>query len=211
MPADQADQPVDQAVDNEHPGEEEVPVAAVGQVAVAGQGRPGGEGDGFLSARLARIAQDAGGVEFGRSDPGDANRPVALLLGGHRHPGVGEGRLLAPVESRMGAEDVEPAHQQQGQRQRIDPVGQAGHRGVAVDQHLGGLGHGVRFSQDSGPVWHTTHSRASRPRLRGAETAGRSPAPPLSLAEGLEGGHWAKRWKSGEAASPAGNATPWAT
>ena len=39
----------------------------------------------------------------------------------------------------MGVEDLQPAHQQQADRQHVQPVGDPRHRRVALDQHLRGL------------------------------------------------------------------------
>ena len=63
MPAGEAVDDIDDAVDDEDPGEEEMPQSAGGKVAPARQGQPGGEGAGHQLPVIVRDAKEAGGVD----------------------------------------------------------------------------------------------------------------------------------------------------
>ncbi len=102
-----APQQIDQAVDDEDPGEGEMPEAAGGQVLPARHGGPGGKA-----------------VRQGE--------PVMVCVGA----------LEAPVERPVRVEDLEAAHQHQGDADHVDPVGDAHDQRMTVE----GLAWGHRAS-----------------------------------------------------------------
>ena len=61
----------------------------------------------------------------------------APLVGAHGQPRMREVRLLAPVERRVGVEDLQAGEQQQRQAEGVDPVGDPHDHAVATHQHSG--------------------------------------------------------------------------
>src|SRR5712692_686557 len=128
-----------QTVQNEDPGEEEMPPTPHGQPLRPRQCRPGREAALLeLASAFARGAQHPRRIELASQDLRDAPR---LTLGGfhclqseQRALGV---RALTPVERRMRVEDLEPAHDQDDEAERGEPVAEPGRQRVAVDPALG--------------------------------------------------------------------------
>src|SRR6516225_11013787 len=54
----------------------------------------------------------------------------------NRHERIAEIRGIAPIEHRMGVEDLEPAHQQDGHAGDIDPMRDPHPKAVAVDEAI---------------------------------------------------------------------------
>ena len=85
---------VDEAVEHEQPGEEEVPAAPRGEVAIGGQRDPAGKAAILVfAASIPRKAEHAGRVELRAADGGDAAiAAVGLFHGTHAQHGAVEAR-----------------------------------------------------------------------------------------------------------------------
>ena len=135
--AEEAGDEVDRAVDDEEPGEEEMPAPAGGEILVARQRQPGREAARLrLAVGAGGQAEEAGGVEGRRrrSCVSPIGSPSAPMARGHAQHRVGEVGRLAEIERRMGVEDLQPAHHQDEDAEHVDPVGDAGEHRVPVDQ-----------------------------------------------------------------------------
>ena len=83
----------------------------------------------------SRAPEHPGGVECRAEDHGLADRPaVGRLPRRHAEDRGVEGGFLAPVERRMGIEDLQAAEDQDEDADRIDPVGEADENAMAIDQ-----------------------------------------------------------------------------
>src|SRR5262249_23782647 len=123
MAAAKAPKDISEAVEQEEPGEEEMPAPAGGEVAMPGQGDGPGKAsliDVTLGIRSG--AKHAVGVENVAEDAGDAFDVIAVLRSAHGENGIVEGRFRPEIERRMSVEDLETAHQEHEEDQRIDPV-----------------------------------------------------------------------------------------
>ena len=114
---------VREAVDDKYPGKEEMPAASHGEPLVAGDGRPGWEASFGELAVDARRAEHASGFELAPEDAGHADHRVAFFprrqLEDRRPAVIG---LASPVQRRMRIENLQAAHQQQRERDDVDPV-----------------------------------------------------------------------------------------
>src|SRR5262245_3755879 len=113
MAAYQAVDQIDEPVDNEEPGEEEVPAPPGGEVAVAGQGHRPGKASNLVIA-IGRIgeAEQIGGVDVPAGDGGHAHDLLAMLHRPHGHHRIVEIRFSSEIELWMSVEDLQSAHQQ---------------------------------------------------------------------------------------------------
>src|SRR5262249_41544141 len=66
-------------------------------------------------------------------DAGDAFDVIAVLRSAHGENGIGEGRFRPEIERRMSVEDLETAHQEHEEDQRIDPVRDPHRARMAID------------------------------------------------------------------------------
>ena len=134
MPDREVVENIQQAVEREHPAEEKMPAARVGEGLIAGNGQPTGKGARRGTERALLNAEVSGGVDLSAVKLDIAAR-VALIAGGADGKKSALGiRRAAPIEIRVGIEDLQAAHKQNHQRQRVDPVGRACDAVVAVDQ-----------------------------------------------------------------------------
>src|SRR5262249_11121506 len=78
-------------------------------------------------------AEHAVGVENVAKDAGDAFDVIAVLRSAHGENGIVEGRFRPEIERRMSVEDLETAHQQHEEDQRIDPVRDPPRARMAID------------------------------------------------------------------------------
>src|SRR4029434_10515036 len=104
---------VDQPIDDEQPGEEEVPAPPFREILRARQRDPiRKRAPGEKSVDIGEHAENAGGLPHGVADLGPADRRTfELLLGVDlKNRRVALVSRVAPVEARMGVEDLEPAH-----------------------------------------------------------------------------------------------------
>ncbi len=132
----EATEQVDGAVDREQPREEEVPAPARGEILVRRDREPGREAAWRERAVLARRAQQPGRLDRERAQPHDAAPLARAAQRVHRQPrGVVVGAVLAPVQARMGVEDLRAGHQQQREAEDVDPVRHPHERGVARHKH----------------------------------------------------------------------------
>ena len=120
-----------------------------------------------------REAEHAGRVEVVAEDGGDALGGVAILHRFHRHHRIVEGRTSTRIESGMGVEDLQAAHQQDKQHERIDPMGDAHRARMPIDD-LSFL-HGA-LATGGARVWmQSSRLRAACPRSPRAAARDRSP------------------------------------
>src|SRR6185312_88513 len=135
------------AVQHQHPGKEEMPVPGIRQVRIAWQCQPIRPGARGLLTLFPRDTEDAGGVESQWADDGTTAETHGRLDGFQRHERlVGVSPGLTPVEPWVRVEDVEPAADEDEDRQRIDPMGQANRPGMAVNDFPLRSGRGDRKS-----------------------------------------------------------------
>ena len=184
------DQPVDQVgqpVQDEHPSEEEVPAPRGGEVAVRRKGDPVGEA--LLLDRTVGClvgAEEAAGVDAQRAHAGHAHDPpVGLVHRADLEPAlgvVGVGPVHAPIERRVGVEDVEPARDEEGDADDVDPVAHARDDAVPVidlpgRRRQGGVGRRV------GDTGHRRRSPglSTKRKCRGRRAAWQAPSAAASL------------------------------
>src|SRR5438132_2507128 len=123
------------AVDDEYPCEEKMPLARHREPTIAGNSQPRRKAAlSKLAVGAAGRAQPAGGDEFMAENSRLADDLV----------GIGRGRFdlkdrrttrirrFSPVQRGMSAEDVQAAHEQDRQRDHIDPVHDADRQRVTV-------------------------------------------------------------------------------
>ena len=127
------------AVEHEHPGEEEMPARAPSTATRPGHHHPRRECRARVTCAVgvARHAQHTGGVEFACRRC--ASRRCGSPFGVVRAPISSTGGVplyddLPEVERGMRVEDLQPAHEQHGQRDDVDPVHDAHRQRVAVVQ-----------------------------------------------------------------------------
>ncbi len=139
-------QQVGDAVDDEHPGKEEVPMARHRQPL-----RPRHRGPTRKAAR-ARLAirlrhtEHAGGLPRVPCERGRADRAGRRVLDPDRQPRRARVGVIAPVQRRVRVEDVQTTHQQDRQADDVDPMHHAHGQAVAVEAAGGWhrrCGHGV--------------------------------------------------------------------
>src|SRR4029079_5494289 len=134
MTAQQTPGEVGEPVEHEQPGDEEMPTPSHGEVALTGYGeRPVKAALIELAVGVGRKPEHAGRVEAMTKDGGDAFGAVALLHGFHGGQRIVEGGLRSEIESGMGVEDLQAAHQQEQEHERIDPVGDAHRARMPID------------------------------------------------------------------------------
>ena len=134
MPAHEAIDEIGDPVDDEEPGEEEVPAAPRGEIAMAGQRhRPGKASDLIVAVRHVGDAEYSGRVDAPAGDGRHANHLFAMLHRPHGHHRIVEAGFRSEIEGRVGIEDLQPAHQQHEQGDDVHPMGDAHRAGMAVD------------------------------------------------------------------------------
>jgi hypothetical protein len=120
---------IPQAGDDEDPRKEQVPLPAHRQPSRSRHGRPGGKG----SRRMIGISEDAGRLERTAQDGRDAFDVPGR--GSHRPNGC-QGFIsigsVAPVQRRMGIEDLQAAHDEDHERNGVDPMCQPNGNRVPV-------------------------------------------------------------------------------
>src|SRR5215468_6577701 len=134
MAAPKAPKDISEAVEQEEPGEEEMPAPAGGEVAMPGQGDGPGKASLIdVTLGIPSDAEHAVGVENVAEDAGDAFDVIAVLRSAHGENGIVEGRFRPEIERRMSVEDLETAHQEHKEDQRIDPVRDPHRARMAID------------------------------------------------------------------------------
>ena len=136
------------AVYHEQPGEKEVPAPRHGKPLPVGYGKPGREAAfGQFSRRVSGGAEESGCIEFVAEDAGDAGDfSFIVFLAPHlQYGGNAAVRRLAPVERRMGVENIETAHQEYGKENDIAPVHDAHRQWMPVIQISAGSGAAQAF------------------------------------------------------------------
>ena len=104
--------------------------------ATAGPGSSPSSGNARAAARAvdrSRQAEHAGGHEVGPPMRVSPIGPVGVLRAPNEIHGSSKVELAAPVERRVGVEDVEAAHQQDRQADDVDPVHHAHRQAVPVE------------------------------------------------------------------------------
>ena len=135
MAAEETEQQIDRAVEDEHPRHQEVPVA--GECEVRAERRPLRERAGLWPAiGVVGHAEEAGGVDGVVADARGADGLLRLGIVAAadrehgRHAGIS---VMAPIKLRVHVEHREPAHQEQREAEQIDPVREAHHERMAID------------------------------------------------------------------------------
>ncbi len=135
MAAEEAEQEIDRAVDDEHPRHQEVPIA--GECQVRAERRPLRERAGLRPAiEVVGHAEDAGGVDGVVADArgADGLLRLGIVAAGDRQHGRHAGiAVMAPIKLRMHVEHRKPAHQQEREAEQVDPVREAHHERMAID------------------------------------------------------------------------------
>ena len=90
-----------------------MPEPAHGEPLRSRQRRPLGKAARHANAIHIRSAENARGVEMPWPDLGHADIPRVRVLSRQRQHGVVEIRALAPIQRRVGMEDLQAAHQQE--------------------------------------------------------------------------------------------------
>ena len=134
MPAPEAPKEISQPVQQKQPGKEEVPAPPDGEVALTGKRRPPRKPAHVISAAgIAGEPQHARGVEVQAEHCGDAVDLVALLHRPHGEDRAVEIRFRAEIKRGMGVEDLQAAHQEHQQHERVDPMGEAHRARMPID------------------------------------------------------------------------------
>src|SRR5580704_11423948 len=131
MPARQAPEEIDEAVDHEQPGEEEMPAPAGREILVARHGDPGRKAARRHPPVLDRGAEHARGVERMAEDAGLSDEASSLLARREGECRMREIGLLPDIERRMRVEDLQAAHQKEREAEHIDPMRQTQNAGMA--------------------------------------------------------------------------------
>jgi hypothetical protein len=133
--AQQAVCQVDRTVDDEAPGEEEMPAAAGCKVLHGRQRRPGGEGrSAACPSTLETPSTPVAGITMPPARTTPRSCPPSWLEPMLRKDwSLGAG--LAPVQIGPGIEDLQSAQQQETEADSIDPVRQARDEGMPGNQH----------------------------------------------------------------------------
>src|SRR5579883_2618231 len=127
---------VDEAVDHEDPGEEEMPAPAHCEPLRSRQSGPARKAPRREIARLvARQSQDARRIDLVPENGRHADfvpRPIASRA--HLQQRLLEARPIAPIERGMGVEDLQPAHEQDRHADEIDPVRRTDDQAMTIDR-----------------------------------------------------------------------------
>ncbi len=121
----------------ENPGEEEMDDAAGRKILIGRQRRPSGEAAIGRPLGRAAHAEQAGRLETVAEDGRAPLRlPIRSVQRIHGQNGIVEleARLGAEIELRMRVEDLQPAQEQEEERDRPQPVGEPCHDAMPVDE-----------------------------------------------------------------------------
>src|ERR1700733_14164494 len=133
MAADDAGEEIDRAIDGEEPGEKEMPPPSCREILFS---RPCHESRKAALLRLAvlilRDPEPPGRIERMAGNPGYSACRL-LVRGRHRQEGLREVGLASPIKSRMGIEDLQPAHEQKNPGERVDPMRHADDQSVPAN------------------------------------------------------------------------------
>ena len=116
---------IDEPVEHENPGEEEMPAPPHRQILISRQRRPGRKAALFqLPVVAARRAKEAGRIEWAAEDRRHAGSRIAIVVLARRQrkERMVEIRRRAPGQRRIRIEDLHAAHQQHDKAPCIDPM-----------------------------------------------------------------------------------------
>lgn len=125
MPAGETISEIDEAVDDEQPGNEEMPAPARCQILIARQGQPVRKTAHCSLAVDIRNPENARRIKAQSAQVRHALQRITFLFRLHRNEGrIVVGAILAPIERRMGVEYLQAAIQQHRHAQHVHPVRQ---------------------------------------------------------------------------------------
>ena len=132
VPVDEAERQVARDAEPEDPGEGQVPAPRQRQVVVGGDGQPSRGTPGAGCGRRRSRAPSTPVVSSSTSPIRRKPRPCSLPIASQAGSAIGA--VLAPVESGMGVEDHQPAHQHDDEGHHVDPVPDARGQAVPADE-----------------------------------------------------------------------------
>ena len=134
MTASEAPEKISESVQQEEPGEKEVPAAPHGEVAVTGKRRPPRNAALLVSALgITAEPEQARGIEVPAEQRSNAVNLLVMRHWPHGEDRLVEIRFLAEIKRGVGVEDLQAAHQQDQQHERVDPMGDAHRPRMAID------------------------------------------------------------------------------
>src|ERR1700730_6870582 len=125
VPAHEAVDQIDQCIENQQPGEEEVPAPACGEVLISRQGQPKRKRVPLFVCGT-RQAQETRGIERVPQNVRNADLASLLLFSPNRRNWLREVGRLHQKERRMNLENLPPAEQQHGPADDPRPNGSVG-------------------------------------------------------------------------------------
>ena len=118
--------------ERKEPGKKEVPSSPAGKPEKSWNRYPAGEGPGEWAHVGLLDAENACRIHAPAKESGIAANVSFFVRGINGEEGLFRFCLAAPVKVRVGIEDLQPAHEENQERYRISPVGEACDPVVAI-------------------------------------------------------------------------------